>query len=146
MQRFCFQLNQFVKQVMKQLILLCVIGVPFFLVSCKKSSSHGDVVSIIGKWNIINDSSYTGVGAGNHLVIYKGKEGDYFNFTSYGKLYIKENAMLHTSSFSLTSDTTLIIDSQTCTITNLPTYDVIISTPIVYSPGGTFGRKITLGK
>ncbi len=131
---------------MKQLILLCVIGVPFFLVSCKKSSSPEAVAGIIGKWNIINDSSYAGVGAGNHLVIYKGKEGDYYNFTSNGKLYINENGMLHTSIFSLTSDTTLIIDSQTYTITNLPTHDVIISTPFVYSPGGAFGRKVTLGK
>jgi hypothetical protein len=155
-QRFCLKHNQLPKQYMKYVILFGVIAVVFSLASCKKNvSPEEDNASIIGKWNIVTDSSHVGIGANNHLVVYTGKEGDYFNFSSNGKLYIKENIMLDTLQYNLTSDTTMTIDSflddsngtsQTCTITNPAPHNTVISTAISYTPGGTFGRKVTLDK
>ena len=141
---------------MKYLISFGVIAVVFFVASCKKDvHPEENNASIIGKWNIITDSSYVGVAANNHLVVYAGQEGDYFDFSSNGKLYIKENGMLDTLQFNLTSDTTMTIDSflddsngtsQTCTITNPAPHNAVVSTAISYTPGGTFGRKVTLDK
>jgi len=110
--------------------------------------------SIIGEWNIVSDSSYVGVGAGNHLTVYDGQPGDYFDFSSDGKLYIKKNGTLDTLYYNSTSNVTMTTasypdsmrTSQQYTIYNLSAHNATITTGIFETQGGVFGRTVTLDR
>ena len=132
-----------------------IILISFFLISCKKNSfSSIDICStVLKKWNILNDSTFTGVGVNNHPVNYAGQPGDYFDFRMDGYIYIKEDPILDTLSYSLTSDTAILIASfgiilngvpEVSRITNLTEHGVTIHAPLVVTPGGVFGRKVDL--
>lgn len=78
------------------------------IVSCEKNDSD----SIIGKWNLITDSSYVAeappffnAGSG----IYQGNAGDYYDFRNDGTLYIKEGAYSDTVSYKMESGRSLTI-------------------------------------
>jgi hypothetical protein len=139
---------------MKRLMRFGPIAVIFFLLSCKKdTSSKNNNSTLLGKWSILSDSSFLGVGISNHAVNYVGQIADYFDFKTNGKLFIEEKGNLDVLSYTLTSDSTIIIDSflndasgvsETCEITDLTISNAIISTPILATPGGTFGRKVHL--
>ena len=143
---------------MKQVISFGLTALTIlFLISCKKNSiSANDFrATILEKWNILNDSTYIGVGVNNHLVNYAGQPGDYFDFRTDGYVYIKEGPILDTLSYSLTSDTTILIASfgiilngvpEMSHITNLTAHGVTINAPIVITPGGEFGRKVNLNR
>jgi hypothetical protein len=132
------------------LIITCLV---VFLCACKKSNSETIPGAIIAKWNIVSDSTYTGVGANNVPLNYKGQAGDYFDIRANGFIYTKEDTVLDTLSYSLKSGNQITIQSFGATlnnvpavsnITNLTAHSAIISSPVLYSPGGVFGRKITL--
>jgi hypothetical protein len=115
--------------------------------------SSKENTTLSGKWNILSDSSFSGVGVSNHAVNYTGQIGDYFDFKPDGELFIEENGKLDMLSYAFTSDSTITIDSflndangvsETCDITDLTINHAIISTPILETPGGTFGRKVHL--
>ena len=146
---------------MKHLLIFSIILLPASLIiSCSKSSnglittkSPGSNSAILHTWNIVYDSTYSGVGAGNHLVTYKGKAGDYFDFNSDGNLYIREGANGSTVSYTVINDTTLIISTFGITINGIPDSTYItglddhhatLLTPFFATPGGTFGRKVQL--
>jgi len=121
-------------------------------VSCSKENSN---VDITGKWNIIYDSSYTGVGLGNHIVEYRGHFGDYFNFSSDNKLYIKEGNSIKTLDYLMVTDSTAIIASFGITVNGIPpntfikdfsAHHVTLLTPFFATPGGTFGRSVQLSR
>src|SRR5947208_2904362 len=94
---------------------LNLFGLAAFLsclfISCEKSAEadHQAPVTILHKWNLVNDSTYYGLGLNNHPVNYLGKPGDYFDFRADGYLYIREGSGLDTLSYSISSDTTLVI-------------------------------------
>ena len=141
---------------MKHIIIFGLTAViTFFLISCKKSSlcTNDTHATIVKKWNILNDSTFIGVGVNNHRVNYAGQAGDYFDFRTDGYVYIKEGSILDTLSYRLTSDTTILIASfgiilngipEISRITNLTTHGVTINAPMVVTPGGLFGRKVNL--
>ena len=84
---------------MKQKILVGLTAlISFFIVSCKKNSypANGINADITGKWNILSDSTFFGVGIDNHPVNYTGKTDDYFDFRTDGNLYIKKSTILDT--------------------------------------------------
>jgi hypothetical protein len=153
MQRYYCKQRQF-KKIMRAVISFFVV-IMFGFTSCKKDSSlsqkenHG----ILGKWNVITDSSFAGVGADNRPLYYTGREGDYFDFSSNGRLYVKENNIVNTYNYTSTSPATLIIDLFGISINGVPdstviTYEtphtIIVYTPFIMTPGGTFGRKVHL--
>ena len=130
------------------------------LVSCTKNSAvirsayTGDI-TIMGKWNLVSDSTFAGVGAGNHAVNYTGQSGDYVDFNNDGNVYIKEGSNVNVYAYHNVSDTSLIIESfgitlngvpETCLIEKLTIDHATISAPWVYTPGGTFGRTVTLSR
>jgi hypothetical protein len=124
----------------------------FFLPACKKDSNKP---SITGKWNIVTDSTYAGVGAGNHPVAYAGQPGDYFNFQANGVVYTKEGAVLDTLTYKLISNTQIVISQFGITLNGVPetsniTEDtdnyLVIKAPGIITPGGIFGRKVTLSR
>ena len=120
----------------------------FFLFSCSKDSvsASTDISAITGKWNVLNDSGFAGVGVNNHPVNHIGQSGDYFDFRTGGNGYIKEATLLNTLQYMITSDTTMTIGSfpGICHITNFTGHSVIILAPLAITPGGIFGRKVQL--
>jgi hypothetical protein len=143
---------------MKPIILFVLAAfIAFFLVSCKKNSVPANDInaSISGKWNILSDSTFFGVGLNNHPVDYAGQTGDYFDIRTDGNIYIKEGAILDTLGYRLTSNTTILIVSfgiilngvaETTHITSLTAHSATIDAPIVITPGGEFGRKVNLSR
>ena len=132
-----------------------IVAAITFLSSCKKDANcnHNDIVTFLGKWNVVNDSSFLNVGINNHLVNYKGQQGDYFDFRADSNLYINEGGLLDTLHYRRTSGTTLVIDGfgiilngihETSFITHLTAHSLTITAPVVITPGGVFGRKVDL--
>ncbi|MEX8548126.1 MAG: hypothetical protein V5804_11045 [Mucilaginibacter sp.] len=139
-----------------QVSFILTIFITFFSASCKKGSvSPKNTTNILGKWNIINDSTFAGVGANNHPVNYAGQTGDYFDLRTDNRIYIKEGTKLDTLSYSLISDATILIVPfgirlngvpEKSYITNLTAHSATISAPVGATPGGLFGRKINLNR
>lgn len=117
-----------------------------FLSSCKKIGPE----SIIGKWNIQKDLTYVEVGSNNHSVTYSGQPDDYFNFTSDGHLYSSENSILDTLSYTVSSGSVMIPDFGygggvgKRKIQSSSTHSLIISSGNLITPGGVFGRTVSL--
>jgi hypothetical protein len=134
------------------------IGLPLILLlfatSCTKNiSASAATAELLGNWNLVSDSSFAGVGSGNHPVDYEGQAGDYFDFRSDGNIYTKEGNTLDTLSYQLVSGSSIIIASfgvilngvpGTCEITTLTAHKATIVAKDIYTPGGTFGRKVIL--
>jgi len=117
------------------------------LCSCKKDSGQP---TIIGKWNIVSDSTYVGAGLSNVPFDYAGHPGDYYDFNSDGFVYINEAAVLDTSAYRLISSSQIVINSFENGITsNIKTFTIhnlIIESPMLPTPGGIFWKKITLSR
>jgi hypothetical protein len=125
----------------------------FFLLACQENSiSINKNATILGKWNVLNDSQFSGIGLNNHQVNYTGQTGDYFDFRSDHNVYIKEGTALDTLNYRLISDSTISISSfayavnETSDITTLTTHRATINAPVVVTPGGQFGRKVDLSR
>ena len=139
------------------------------LLSCTRNTATGPnilhsipVTTITGNWNLVYDSTYSGVGTQNHAAVYIGQVGDYFNFSSDGHIYTKEGNSLDTLNYSLLSASTIIIDSfgialngvpeisnityQTYSDISVTIHQVTIDAPIEPTPAGEFGRKVVLRK
>ena len=96
---------------MKTSTLLILASLLAIAVSCKKNSEKPNYsLSLTGKWNLAVDTIATG-GAIVNYYGYQGITGDYFDFRSDGKCYIKEGSHLDTLAYSITSDTSLNIES-----------------------------------
>ena len=128
--------------------LAAIAGLLIFTLSCKKNKETPS--SILGKWNIKIDTSFAGELASNHEVIYSGKPGDYFNFNSDGKVYIRENSLLDTLTYTVSSDSILIPNFNfayegKCRFKSASTDTIVISTGyFVFFGAGTFGRTVYL--
>lgn len=111
--------------------------------------------SIIGNWNIVTDSTFAGAGITNHPVDYAGQAGDYFNISANGHIYTKEGAVLDTLTYSNVSDTTIVISPFGITLNGVPetshiitftAHNLVISAPQIATPGGIFGRRVSLSR
>jgi hypothetical protein len=136
----------------KYSLLVVIAGFLICMHACKKDDGP---TSIFAKWNVVSDSTYTGVGITNHAVNYAGQPGDYFDFRTNGTLYTREGAVLDTLNFSFVSNTQIIIVGfgliangipATSHITNFTAHSITIASPIALTPGGVFGRKVTLSR
>jgi hypothetical protein len=140
---------------------LSFLAVLLYLTACTKTkgSSNGSALtSITGKWSLVTDSTFEGVGYSNHPVNYTGEPGDYFDFSTNGTVYTKEGEVLDTLTYKLLSDTTIIISDfgfsgDTCTVKNLTVSNgegtgqfIYITSPFFLTPGGEFWRKVTLSR
>lgn len=134
--------------------LTIIAGLALGLYACKKDGNNFNSSSLAGKWNVVSDSTYVGVGVNNHPVNYHGQQGDYFDFRTDGHVYTKEGAVLDTLSYSVISNTAIIIQSfgliangvpETSNVTRT-TNTAVIDAPVFFTPGGAFGRKVTLSR
>jgi hypothetical protein len=143
------------------LIKLSIFAVLLYLTACAKttrSSNYPKSGDITGKWNLVSDSTFEGIGASNHPFDYAGSVIDYFNFSSNGYVYTREGASLETLTYRLVLDSSIIIsnfgiilngvqDTSTIsglTATNGSTQTIVIESPFISTPGGNFWRKVTL--
>jgi len=137
---------------MKYSFSACLICFIITLVSCSKNDGTDTSTFISGRWNIVADSTYDGVGIGNHLTVYKGDSGDYCNFNTNGFVDIKEGINLNTSHYKVISGSSVFIDdfygspSDTAHIEKLNDNDIIVTTYIFPTPGGSFGRTLHLSR
>lgn len=148
------------------LIKLPLFAVLLYLTACTKTASSSDEsesAGITGKWNLISDSTFEGVGANNHPVDYKGMAGDYFDFSAIGSVYTKEGLALDTLTYRMVLDSSIIISDfglilngvqDTSTVSGLSagtgsrpfTQIIVIESPFNLTPGGEFWRKVTLSR
>jgi hypothetical protein len=135
--------------------LITIATLIICLYACKKDGNNINSSSIVGKWSIVSDSTFAGVGSSNHPVNYAGAPGDYFDFRTDGNVYTKEGAVLDTLSYKLVSNTTIIIASfgvtlngvpETSSIKVLTSHNLTIDAPVLLTPGGEFGRKVSLSR
>ena len=93
------------------------------VVSCHKTG--GQTNPLAGKWNIINDSlTIISLNGTNYI----GTSNDYYNFNVIGTLYIKENSVAYTATYSMIANDQIdiaydlpnnVADHRTYYITNL---------------------------
>ena len=136
---------------MKHFISFGLIAiVAFFLTSCKKDSADSNA-TILGKWNIVTDSTYATVGCCyEYKKFYAGKPNDYFDFRNDGKLYIKENTTLDTANYQLTANSKIFISGKILTtfrITDLTAHHTNLKTlDSLPNPGGFSWRRVNLSR
>jgi hypothetical protein len=132
-----------------------IIGILLSLYACNKNVNAINPTAIVGKWNVVSDSTYVGVGIGNHPVDYAGTPGDYFNILANGIIYTKEGTQLDTLTYHLSGDTGIVVSSfgviangvpQVSKIKTLTSTSLVIASPEFLTPGGVFWRKVTLSK
>ncbi len=154
------------------LVTLPFLALLLNLAACKKSAksaiSTENEQPEAGKWNLVTDSTFEGVGYNNHPVDYSGMPGDYFSFTTDGHVYTRERGVLDTLIYKVVSDSTIIISDfgliingvpDTSSITGLvadslttnngmvtTAQTIVIKSPFFPTPGGEFGRKVTLSR
>ena len=165
MQRYplfcCYSKIHCMKHLSGKLYFLAIL---LYLTACTKTAGPSNVngtAGLTGKWNLVIDSTFEGVGTSNHLVDYTGEAGDYFNFSTNGYVYTKEGTVLDTLTYRVVSDTGIIISDfglfannmpDTCTISGLTANNglgltvqvIVIESPFFPTQGGVFWRKVTL--
>ncbi len=134
---------------MKHFIAFGLIAIiAFFLTSCKKESADNNA-TILGKWNVVTDSTYSGTAFHENKIYYAGKPNDCFDFRNDGKLYSKEGTTLDTATYQLTSDTTILIDSigfPAGRIKNLTAHHANINFFSGLTPFGFWWRRVSLSR
>jgi len=110
--------------------------------------------SSIGKWGVVNDSTFVGVGQNNHLSGYEGVSGDYFDFRADSNLYIREGSNFDTLRFSILPNHQLYINgfynygphvlTDTINIVNFTGYYMKLQGLEFPTPGGIEGRFVNL--
>lgn len=144
-----------------KLLLIAVAGLQLCLFSCIKTNNlpvccgaNPPATSIFKKWHIVSDSTFAGVGITNHAVNYPGQAGDYFDIRINNIIYTKEGTVLDTLTYSSLTDSTMVISSFGVTLNGVldpshfkfAAHSMTIASPQIATPGGLFGRKITLSQ
>jgi hypothetical protein len=93
---------------MRNLAICTLIFMIFtILTSClKENASKGTPSSsLTGNWTVVNETTIDTSRVGTTVSNYTGKPGDYFNFTTYGKLYWSINGQKDTATYLVSGDT-----------------------------------------
>jgi hypothetical protein len=129
---------------------LCIV----ILFACNKSEIGKISNTLTGKWNLVSDSLISGIGPVSTPKIYTGVAGDYFDFRTDNKLYLKEGALLDTFAYTLTSDSTITIHSFGITFNGVlqssnfkvSANSATLITPFIPNPGAYYRRAVHLAK
>lgn len=139
---------------MRKIVEVVIWLSAIMLAGCSKNEAVTPA-ALAGKWQLLSDDTYQGIGSTNHLVHYNGQATDYFDFRTDGKLYIKENGLPDTLSYVQMVDTAVIISSfgplvngvpAPSRITTLTLHPATIVSPVLYTPGGMMGRTVILNR
>jgi hypothetical protein len=108
-------------------ILLTCLGASA-LISCKKTQNASNP-SIIGRWNLISDSTYLPLNGSTRTNKYVGVSTDYYDFEAGGKLSLKEGSIsIDTASYSLISDNQIYISHSSNPTPCLCAFDFEVGT------------------
>jgi len=135
---------------MKNIIVaVCLTFLIISIISCNKTAVQTS--SLAAKWNIINDSlSIISLSGTNYI----GTSNDYYNFTVNGILYIKEDSLLSTTTYSMIANNQIdivydlsnnVMEHRTYYITNLTAHTATL-TLSGSSPGPAERQIINLKK
>ena len=150
---------------MKTKNLLIIAAVLLFCVyACKKyngssvnkASTLLDNTVIVGRWNVVSDTSYAGINTGGNPLIHTGETGDYFDFATNGHVYTKEGPVLDTLNYSFVSTGEINIapfgpvdngpDELVSRIITLTAHTATIASPLGETPGGPIKRIVNLSR
>jgi hypothetical protein len=134
-------------------------GLPVLLVflvgACSKQRASGPAPAG-DSWFIVKDSFYTGAVETNHLVVYEGMPGDYFDFGNDGNIYTRGGATYDTFSYKRLADSAHIVINDfggnvgwmfdTSAISDHTATSMTIATISFATPGGIFWKKVVLSK
>lgn len=87
--------------------------------ACKKDKEKTTAEKVLGKWTSINSVENDFYNNTPHVTTYPAAAGDYADFRNDGKVYSKDGVDLDTSSYSITTDNKIIIESETLEIKTL---------------------------
>jgi len=144
-------------------ICTLIFMISAILTSCSKENVNKaeSSSSLIGSsWTVVNDATSESAGASTPASgsNYTGKAGDYFNFTTYGKLYWSINGQRDTATYLISGDTikfkSAYIDGQThmvdsayypiYTISNLTNHTcTLFNSMIIFGINGAGGPVLT---
>jgi len=146
-------------------LIILVAALQLCMFSCKKLSpdpghlqmccgANPPATSVFNKWQIVTDSTYAGVGINNHAVNYAGQPGDYFDIRTNDTIFTKEGAVLDTLTYKQLTDSTIVISSFGIALNGtlgashykFSAQSMHIVSPEIATPGGIFGRRVTLSK
>lgn len=123
---------------MRSLLLLIVL---FLIVSvtpsCKKKDAEKTTAQKLqNKWTFLNatdNNHYSGI---DHSATINGNTGDYMDFRTNGKVYVRLQSSNDTSNYVLSGDTKIIIDNtDTLTIQSLTDNALKLYQKDIFSPG-----------
>jgi len=121
--------------------------------SLEKANADFTFISVVGKWNLVADSTLAGVGAQASYTIRMGTTDDYWDFRDDGKVYIKEGNKLDTAGYTRYGTNEISIErfgwifnnQQThSTIRELTAHSLIIHSADILPPGGVNVRTVYL--
>jgi hypothetical protein len=135
---------------MKNIIVaICLAFLIVSVISCNKTGVQTS--PLVATWNIINDSlSIISLSGTNYI----GTSNDYYNFTVNGTLYIKEDALQYTTTYSMVANNQIdivydlsnnVTEHRTYYITNLTAHTATL-TLSGSSPGPAERQIINLKK
>lgn len=139
------------------LFTACIPTLIVLAIGCSKSGAKTEAL-ILGKWRIVQDSSWHAIGAYNlndALHVYNGQPGDYWDFRSDGFVYVKEGVTRDTLAYKVDSATAITIQNfgwiinaiQTVsTIQELTPFTAVIRSSDFQPPGGVDKRVLYLIK
>jgi hypothetical protein len=117
---------------MKNIIVgICLTFLILSVVSCNKTGVQTS--PLVAKWNIINDSLSIITLSGTNYI---GTSNDYYNFTANGTLYIKEDSLLYTTTYSMVANNQIdivynfsndVTEHRTYYITNLTAHTATLT-------------------
>jgi len=148
---------------MRNPAVFTLIMISAIYISCKKENVNKteSASSLIGSsWTVVNDATSESAGASAPVSSsnYIGRAGDYFNFTTYGKLYWSIKGQKDTATYLISGDTikfkSAYINAQTnmvdsayysiYTISNLTSHTcTLFNRMIVFGSAGAGGPVLT---
>ena len=114
--------------------IIVAISLTFLIVSVISCNKTGVQTSpFVGKWNIINDSlTVISLNGTNYF----GTSNDYYNFIGNGTLYIKEDSLMYTTTYSMIDNNQIdivyslsndVAEHRTYYITNLTAHTATLT-------------------
>ena len=142
---------------MKKVNVVMILGIVAVMAGCSKSKEKGNAdflfISVVGKWDLVADSTLAGVGVYASYTIRIGTTDDYWDFRDDGKVYIKEGTRKDTAGYTRYGADEIAIDrfgwifnsQQThSTIRELTAHSLVIHSADVIAPGGVNVRTVYL--
>ena len=117
-----------IKQVKKFIISATLVSLAvFYLSACKKSDKQQTTLERIqGVWQLDTDIVKENISGDLDITTTTGEPGDIVDFKTDGKVYVNIGGFIDTSAYSLTSDTKILIATQTFDITTLTANSFIL--------------------